>query len=77
VKGARVYVEGSLKLDKWTAADNTERTALSCMARLARLPQIDANRPKRDADGAPPTPAVNPRPARARDEMDSEIPFVD
>jgi len=47
VKGARVYVEGSLKLDKWQAQDGTERQSLSCMARLTRLPTIGRNRPRR------------------------------
>lgn len=60
VKGARVYVEGGLKLDKWTTADNTERTGLSCMARLTRVPQIGANKPRKekpssDGDTAPAT----------------------
>jgi single-stranded DNA-binding protein len=58
VRGARVYVEGSLKLDKWTAQDGTERHGLSCMARLTRLPTIGRNRPRRqeaaDDDVAPP-----------------------
>ena len=32
VKGARVYVEGSLRLDEWTAADGTKRTGLSVIS---------------------------------------------
>lgn len=47
VKGARVYVEGSLKLDKWTAQDGTKRHGLSCMARLTCLPTIGRNKPRR------------------------------
>src|SRR5262245_26777104 len=29
VKGARVYIEGKLSLDEWTAQDGTKRTGLS------------------------------------------------
>jgi single-stranded DNA-binding protein len=74
-KGCSVYCEGTIRLDKWTAQDGTERHGLSCMARLTRLPQIGANKPqtqRRDGDGVP---AVNARPARAHDDMDEGIPF--
>jgi single-stranded DNA-binding protein len=69
VKGARVYVEGSLKLDKWTGQDGTERQSLSYMARLTRLPKIGRNRPRRREapDEVAPTP---------RNEFHSEaMPF--
>jgi single-strand DNA-binding protein len=46
VKGARVYVEGSIKLDKWTAADGAERTGLSAMSWHCRLSHIGRNKPK-------------------------------
>jgi single-stranded DNA-binding protein len=73
VKGARLYVEGRLQLDKWTAQDGTERHGLSCMSGYTRLPQIGANKPKRDGDGAP---APTQRAPRARDdELSDSIPF--
>jgi single-stranded DNA-binding protein len=45
VRGARVYVEGSLKLDKWQAQDGTEGQSLSCMVRRTRLPTMGRNKP--------------------------------
>jgi single-stranded DNA-binding protein len=80
VKGARVYCEGSLKLDKWTAQDGTERHGLSCMARLTRLPQIGANKPqsaKRDGDAAP-APVQRAQPQRSPqhdDDLSDSVPF--
>lgn len=48
VKGVRCYIEGSLSLDEWTAADGTKRHGLSIMAWHCRLSQIGRNKPKRD-----------------------------
>jgi single-stranded DNA-binding protein len=72
-KVCSAYCEGTLRLDKWTAQDGSEKHGLSCMARLTRLPQIGANRPKREDDA----PARAPANARAQryDDRDSEIPF--
>ena len=47
-KGSRIYVEGKLSLDEWTAPDGSKRTGLSCMSFHTRLSQIGRNRPKRD-----------------------------
>jgi single-stranded DNA-binding protein len=52
VKGTRVYVEGSIRLDKWTASDGTERHALSCMSFFARVAAIGGNKPKRNPRAA-------------------------
>lgn len=73
VKGARVYCEGSLKLDKWTGQDGAERQSLSCMSFHTRLAAIGRNKPKRDGDGASPAAPVSQRPQRP--ELDDEIPF--
>jgi single-stranded DNA-binding protein len=51
VKGARVYIEGSLKLDEWTGQDGAKRHGLSLMSWHCRLSQIGRNRPRR-ADSA-------------------------
>jgi single-stranded DNA-binding protein len=49
-KSARVYVEGSIKLDKWTSQDGTERTGLSCLSWHTRLAAIGRNRPRKQKD---------------------------
>jgi single-stranded DNA-binding protein len=80
VKGARVYCEGSLKLDEWTSQDGTAKTGLSCMGWHCRLAAIGRNRPKTDgkpratgdgrrALGAPSTSAQD------KPELDDFIPF--
>ena len=48
VKGARVYTEGTIKLDEWTAQDGTKRHGLSVLSWHTRLAGIGRNRPKRD-----------------------------
>ena len=48
LKGARVYVEGSVRLDEWTGQDGVKRCGLSVMSWHTRLSQIGRNRPKRD-----------------------------
>jgi single-stranded DNA-binding protein len=52
VKGARVYCEGSLKLEEWTVADGTKRHGLSVMSWHTRLAAIGRNRPKRQSNDA-------------------------
>jgi single-stranded DNA-binding protein len=75
VKGARVYCEGNLKLDKWTAQDGTERHGLNCMARRVRVAAIGANKPKREAV-APARHSQASGSAAAAYEMNDEIPFA-
>src|SRR5258705_7331090 len=48
-KGARVYIEGTLKLDEWTGQDGAKRHGLSLMSWHCRLSQIGRNRPRRPA----------------------------
>ena len=46
-KGDRVYIEGGIKLDRWTGADGVERAGLSIAAwRCERTHLIGKNRPK-------------------------------
>jgi single-stranded DNA-binding protein len=40
VKGARVYLEGKLSLNEWTASDGSTRTGLSVLSWHCRLSQI-------------------------------------
>jgi hypothetical protein len=51
--------------------DGSEKQGLSVMARVSRVPQIGANRPKRDGAAAP----VPQRAQRVADELDDAIPF--
>ena len=48
-KGARLYIEGTLKLDEWTGQDGAKRHGLSLMSWHCRLSQIGRNRPSRAA----------------------------
>src|ERR1700687_851495 len=48
-KGARVYIEGTVKLDEWTGQDGAKRHGLSLMSWHCRLSQIGRNRPSRAA----------------------------
>jgi single-stranded DNA-binding protein len=65
VKGARVYLEGRLTLDEWTAQDGAKRHGLSVMSWHCRLSQIGRNRPpKRDK----PQPAASGRERAARSD---------
>ena len=50
-KGARVYIEGTIKLDEWTAKDGAKRYGLSLMSWHCRLSQIGRNRPRRADSG--------------------------
>jgi single-stranded DNA-binding protein len=68
IKGAACYVEGSIRLDKWTAADGAERTGLSCLSWHCRLSQIGRSKPKRSN--------TTDRPATKEPvELNDEIPF--
>jgi single-stranded DNA-binding protein len=52
VKGSRVYIEGSIKLDEWTAQDGTKRYGLNVMSWRCRLAAIGQNKPKRATNAA-------------------------
>ena len=83
-KGARVYVEGSLKLDEWTAQDGTKRHSLSVMSWHCKLAAIGRNRPtKRESSDSEQRPeshsSTNDRDTRVRGtadrDFDDSIPF--
>lgn len=46
-KGARVYVEGKLSVDEWTAQDGSKRHGLSVMSWHCRLSQLGRNKPSK------------------------------
>src|SRR5262249_19635512 len=73
VKGARVYVEGRLSLDEWTANDGTARHGLSVMSWHTRLAPIGRTKPSK-----PKTPPSSRSPALAPAEPgfhDDPLPF--
>jgi single-stranded DNA-binding protein len=49
IKGARVYVEGSLSVTEWSGQDGGKRHGLSVMSWHCRLSQIGRNKPPRSA----------------------------
>jgi single-stranded DNA-binding protein len=87
VKGARVYLEGSLTLNEWVGADGVKRGGLSVMSFHCRLSQIGRSKVRRDQqkqdDPAPPPPSGRERAARSdfapagkAPAFDDDIPFA-
>jgi single-stranded DNA-binding protein len=70
VKGARVYIEGRLSLNEWTAQDGSKRHGLSAASWHCRLSEIGRNKPKRAAQAE-----AQPIAAAARPAFDDDIPF--
>jgi single-strand DNA-binding protein len=68
VKGARVYLEGKLSLNEWTAQDGTTRTGLSVMSWHCRLSQIGRAKAKLEKP--------KPAPQSAGAPFDDEISFA-
>jgi single-strand DNA-binding protein len=68
VKGARVYLEGRLSLNEWTAQDGTTRTGLSVMSWHCRLSQIGRAKTKSEKP--------KPAPQSADAPFDDEISFA-
>jgi single-stranded DNA-binding protein len=90
-KGARVYIEGTLKLDEWTGQDGAKRHGLSLLSWHCRLSQIGRNRPRRPASEDKPKAAASgraratasdyapigaeARPPKGHPAFDDDIPF--
>jgi single-stranded DNA-binding protein len=75
VKGARVYVEGRLTLDKWSK-DGAERVGLSCMSWHCRLAEIGRNKPKkRTRHTTAPSVAAGSAGQAAPGDLNDEIPW--
>jgi single-stranded DNA-binding protein len=65
IKGARCYVEGSIKLDEWTGQDGAKRHGLSCMSWHSRLAAIGRNKPPSKRSAKPKGQAAAPAPTGA------------
>jgi single-stranded DNA-binding protein len=50
VKAARIYIEGSLRLDEWTDQAGAKRHGLSVMSWHCRLAAIGRNKPRKRDD---------------------------
>jgi single-stranded DNA-binding protein len=68
-KGAAVYVEGRLTLDKWKATDGSDRSGLSVMSWHCRLAQIGRNKTKRTRHTTAPSVAAGVA------DFDDEMPW--
>jgi single-stranded DNA-binding protein len=69
VKGDRVYIEGTIKLDSWRGNDGIERHGLSVAAfKCDRTHSIGRNRPKRDGRD-------QDAPVGSQAPYDDQIPF--
>ena len=78
VKGARVYVEGRLTLDKWKSNAGDDRSGLSVMSWHCRLAQIGRNKTKRTRPSVAAGSAdfgSGTSQAKPDAELDDEIPF--
>lgn len=77
LKGARAYVEGSLRLDQWEQQDGTKRAGLSVMSWHCRLAAIGRNRkPKVNvAGGSVEQSSPSAATAPANDFHNDKIPF--
>lgn len=82
VKGARVYVEGTLSTNEWIGSDGAKRFGLSVMSWHTRLTQIGRNRPKRERSDDRASVAAGrtyrapePPPDRGEGFHDDKIPF--
>ena len=77
-KGDRIYCEGSIRLDSWTAADGGERHGLSVASfKIDRTHNIGRNRPQRDQRVGVATATVGSRPSRntaPADDFNDPIP---
>jgi hypothetical protein len=74
VKGARVYAEGSLTLQEWTAADGAKRHGLGVLSWHTRLAQIGRNRPRQVSVAAGSTVLpIAPRRMRERAAADDDF----
>ena len=81
VKGAAVYVEGRLTLDKWKTTGGEDRSGLSVMSWHCRLAQIGRHKSKRTRHTGAPSVAAGSADfgggtsQAAPGELDDEIPF--
>jgi single-strand DNA-binding protein len=84
-KGDRVYLEGSIKLERWTAQDGAERSGLGVLAwKVLPLAKIGRNKPAKPKEGDHAAPVSGPAdyqrplddPGGGRRAFDDQIPFA-
>ena len=78
-KGALVFVEGRVSINRWKAQDGSDRAGLSVMSFHTRVAEIGNNRPRRDkSETSVAGGYVSPRsaPAGRLPAFDDEIPFA-
>jgi single-strand DNA-binding protein len=81
LKGAPVYVEGRITLDKWKSATGEDRSGLSCMSFHCRLAQIGRHKSKRTRQAGAPSVAAGSAnfgggaSQAGPGDLDDEIPF--
>lgn len=74
-KSDRVYIEGTIKLDKWRGSDNLDRAGLSVAAfKCERTHRIGRNKPKREAKAKPGAPLTLTAP-HSDTALNDAIPF--
>jgi single-stranded DNA-binding protein len=76
IKGAAVYVEGKLTLDRWTATSGEKRAGLSVLSRHCRLAAIGRNKtkPRRPIAATSPSNTAAPTGAGAHADFNDELP---
>jgi single-stranded DNA-binding protein len=75
VKGAAVYIEGRLSLDKWTDQAGASRSGFSCMSWHCRLAQIGRNKQKRTRHTGGSRTNNQAAPPQAAGDLNDEIGF--
>jgi single-stranded DNA-binding protein len=74
-KGARVYFEGSLTIEQWTAQDGSQRVTADIAAwKAERVAAIGKER-QRDTSRPMGEPVSSPKPAGFNAPLNDEIPF--
>lgn len=63
-QGSQVYIEGKIKSRKYTDKNGVERTAYDIIANEMKM-----------LGGNAQTPAQNPQPAQAQDDISDDVPF--
>ena len=76
VAGARVYSEGKLSLDEWTAQDGIKRQGLSMLSFHCRLAQIGRNKPAKSYPRKVSQKPSKPIEPAGQASFDDEIPFA-
>jgi single-stranded DNA-binding protein len=74
LKGIRIYVEGSLRLDTWEQ-DGKPRAGLTVMSFHCRIAAIGRNRPKREKPDQAPNNRKTASPSGDRPFFNDEIPW--